>query len=94
VPQALTHGTLECDDKEASAAFYRDLVVLPVKRRRHLAPANRFTRMLDGPGAVHEAHRELSLVRGVTGILALQPRNGGVSFLFSDLDRNWWEVAS
>src|SRR2546425_4120485 len=25
VPQALTHGTLECHDKDASAAFYRDV---------------------------------------------------------------------
>jgi catechol 2,3-dioxygenase-like lactoylglutathione lyase family enzyme len=30
VPQALTHGTLECDDKEASAAFYRDVLGLQI----------------------------------------------------------------
>jgi catechol 2,3-dioxygenase-like lactoylglutathione lyase family enzyme len=30
VPQALTHGTLECDDKEASAAFYRDVLGLEI----------------------------------------------------------------
>ena len=30
VPQALTHGTLECDDKEASARFYRDVLGLQI----------------------------------------------------------------
>ena len=30
VPQALTHGTLECDDKEASARFYRDVLGLDI----------------------------------------------------------------
>src|SRR5919198_3028306 len=30
VPQALTHGTLECDDKGASAAFYRDVLGLEI----------------------------------------------------------------
>src|SRR5712691_6690941 len=30
VPQALTHGTLECDDKEASAAFYSGVLGLKI----------------------------------------------------------------
>src|SRR5207247_252363 len=30
VPQALTHGTLECRDKEASAAFYKDVLGLEI----------------------------------------------------------------
>lgn len=30
VPQALTHGTLECRDKDASAAFYRDVLGLEI----------------------------------------------------------------
>ena len=30
VPQALTHGTLECDDKEASAAFYSSVLGLQI----------------------------------------------------------------
>jgi catechol 2,3-dioxygenase-like lactoylglutathione lyase family enzyme len=117
VPQALTHGTLECDDKDASTAFYRDvlglqiagggrisvyikhsttpwyIVVLPMKRRKVLAPVNRFTLKLAGPDAVRQAHRELSSAGGVTEILDLQSGERGASFLFSDLDRNWWEVA-
>lgn len=30
VPQALTHGTLECDDKEASSRFYREVLGLEI----------------------------------------------------------------
>lgn len=30
MPQALTHGTLECDDRDASAAFYRDVLGLEI----------------------------------------------------------------
>jgi catechol 2,3-dioxygenase-like lactoylglutathione lyase family enzyme len=112
VPQALTHGTLECDDKDASTAFYRDvlgleiagggrisvyikhaatpwyIVVLPMKRRHRLAPVNRFTLTLESPQAVEAAHRELASTPGVTEIH--DPEEG--SFLFSDLDANWWEV--
>ncbi|HEX9395968.1 MAG TPA: VOC family protein [Burkholderiales bacterium] len=112
VPQALTHGTLECNDKAASAAFYRDvlglelagggristyvkhaatpwyLVVLPIpKRKKPLRPVNRFTLTLASPDAVREAHRDLAQINSCeTG-----PIHDG-SFLFADLDRNWWEV--
>src|SRR3954465_6994180 len=118
VPQALTHGTLECDDKEASAAFYRDvlgleiagggrisvyikhaatpwyIVVLPMKRRKHLSPASRFTLRMSGPEEVKDAHRALSSAKGVTELFELKQRDGRASFLLSDLDRNWWEVRS
>ena len=30
MPQALTHGTLECDDRDASAVFYRDVLGLEI----------------------------------------------------------------
>ena len=110
VPQALTHGTLECNDKEASAAFYRDvlgleiagggristyikhaatpwyLVVLPIpKRKKALRPVNRFTLQVDD---VRQAHRELE-----GKVAELRPIEGK-SFLFADLDRNWWEVTA
>lgn len=115
VPQALTHGTLECDDKEASAAFYSGvlglkiagggrlsvyvkheatpwyLVVLPIKRRKKfLRPENRFTLKLGSAAEVDSAYAELGRVKQVTEL----KRNGDASFLFSDLNRNWWEVAA
>ena len=118
VPQALTHGTLECDDKEASAAFYRDvlgleiagggrlsvyikhaaspwyIVVLPIPRRKKfLGPANRFTLTMSSADAVAEAYRELRGEKGVTELGAIEDGDRGASFLFADLNRNWWEVA-
>jgi hypothetical protein len=30
---------------------------------------------------------------GITVLEEVQQRNGHTSFTFSDLDRNWWEVA-
>jgi len=115
IPQALTHGTLECDDKEASAAFYSGvlgleiagggklsvyvkhrstpwyLVVLPIKRRKKfLSPANRFTLTLGSTAEVDAAFEELASAEGVTDLR----KNDAASFLFADLNRNWWEVTS
>ena len=119
VPQALTHGTLECDDKEASAAFCTNvlglqqagggrlsvyikhsatpwyLVVLPIKRRKKfLSPSNRFTLTLGSAEAVEDAHAELRSAKGVIEVQPLQRRDGRASFLFADLNRNWWEATS
>jgi catechol 2,3-dioxygenase-like lactoylglutathione lyase family enzyme len=119
VPQALTHGTLECDDREASAAFYSGvlglqiagggrlsvyikhaatpwyLVVLPIKRRKKfLRPANRFTLTLASAQEVEQAHAELRSMKNVTEVQPFERRNGGASFLFSDLNRNWWELSA
>jgi len=122
VPQALTHGTLECDDKEASVRFYRDvlglqivgggrissyikhpatpwyIVVLPIPRRRKfLSATNRFTLTVASAAEVREAHREFATAGKAAGITALEEvreRDGQTSFTFSDLDRNWWEVAA
>lgn len=113
MPQALTHGTLECDDKEASAAFYGGvlglqiagggrlsvyvkhpatpwyLVVLPIKRRKKfLSAASRFTLKLGSAAEVAAAYAELGRVRDVTELR----RNSEGSFLFADLNRNWWEI--
>jgi uncharacterized protein (DUF427 family) len=118
VPQALTHGTLECDDKDASAAFYRDvlglqiagggrisvyikhpatpwyIVVLPMKKRKPLAPVNRFTLKMSGSQAVRDARKELSAVKLISELRPLGENDGKASFVFSDLDRNWWEVSA
>jgi len=115
VPQALTHGTLECDDKDASAAFYRDvlglqiagggrisvyvkhpstpwyLVVLPMpKRKKPLRPVNRFTLTMRSADDVERAHHELG--SKATELQAIERGESCTSFLFADLDRNWWEV--
>jgi catechol 2,3-dioxygenase-like lactoylglutathione lyase family enzyme len=119
VPQALTHGTLECDDKEASAAFYHDvlglqiagggrisvyvkhpatpwyLVVLPIKKRKKfLRPVNRYTLAVASADEVESARRHLTNAKGVTELGAFEERAAGVSFVFADLNRNWWEITS
>jgi catechol 2,3-dioxygenase-like lactoylglutathione lyase family enzyme len=119
VPQALTHGTLECDDKEASVAFYSGvlglqiagggrlsvylkhaatpwyLVVLPIKRRKKfLGPASRFTLTLASAKEVEQAHADLRSMKSVTEVQPLERRDGGASFIFSDLNRNWWELSA
>ena len=87
-------GRLSVYVKHAATPWY--LVVLPIKRRKKfLSPANRFTLMLGSTKEVEDAHAELRLARGVTEVQPLQRRNGGgASFLLSDLNRNWWEVAA
>jgi catechol 2,3-dioxygenase-like lactoylglutathione lyase family enzyme len=119
IPQALTHGTLECDDKEASIRFYRDvlglqivgggrissyikhpstpwyIVVLPIpKRRKFLSVMNRFTLTVASAEEVLEAHREFTAAAGITALEEVRERDGQTSFMFGDLDRNWWEVAT
>jgi catechol 2,3-dioxygenase-like lactoylglutathione lyase family enzyme len=119
MPQALTHGTLECDDKEASARFYREvlgleiagggrvsvhikhpatpwyIVVIPGRKRHYLSQANRFTLTLASPDQVLGAHREFETSGRALGIMELggvRTAGAEVSVLFSDLDRNWWEI--
>ena len=120
VPQALTHGTLECDDKEASQRFYTAvlgleiagggristyirhpstpwyIVVLPMpKRKKFLSVANRFSLSVASEAEVARAHDKLAALGKAGGITALGDvtrEDGLVSFQFSDLDRNWWEI--
>jgi len=121
IPQAMTHGTLECDDKAASERFYREvlgleivgggrqsvyikylstpwyIVVLPQKKRTYLSPANRFTLELASAEEVADAHRRFAASAkeiGITELWDLEEKNGRVSFIFGDPDRNWWELAA
>ncbi|MDH3442732.1 MAG: VOC family protein [Deltaproteobacteria bacterium] len=121
VPQAMTHGTLNCDDKEASDKFLANVlgldiigggrmstyisvpkmgpwyvVVLPTAHRDYLSPANRFTLKVASADEVADAHKEFSTKGkelGITELWDLQ-ENGSVSFIFSDISKNWWEVTS
>lgn len=119
VPQAMSHGTLQCDNKEVSDRFYKDvlgldivgggrhstyikhpstpwyIVVLPMSRRDYLAPVNRFTLKLGTPDEVEKAHGEFSKAAnpyGITETWDLERKNSQVSFIFADLDKNWWEL--
>jgi catechol 2,3-dioxygenase-like lactoylglutathione lyase family enzyme len=121
IPQALSHGTLQCDDAKASRRFYTEvlgleiaggynmsqyikhaatpwyIVVLPRSPRQYLAPTNRFTFQLTSPAEVEKAHREFTAngrALGVTEVRNLEEAGDQLSFIFSDLDRNWWELTA
>jgi catechol 2,3-dioxygenase-like lactoylglutathione lyase family enzyme len=121
VPQAFTHGTLQCDDIEKSRRFYVEvlgleiaagfntaqyikhpstpwyIVVLQRSPRQYLAPVNRFTLQMAAAAQVEEAHREFAAHGkeiGIADLGKLDSANGKANFIFSDLDRNWWELTS
>jgi catechol 2,3-dioxygenase-like lactoylglutathione lyase family enzyme len=122
LPQALTHGTLQCDDLEKTRGFIIGVlgleqaggmsdrtvyvkhpatpwyvVMLPRKPRQYLAPVNRFTLQLATTAEVEAAHHEFALNKsqiGLNEIADLERADGKVSFIFSDLDKNWWELTA
>ena len=121
LPQAFTHGTLQCDDIERSRRFYVDvlgleiaagfnnaqyikhssapwyIVVLKRSPRQYLAPVNRFTLALGSKAEVERAHDEFVTKResiGITELGELDQTNGNVGFIFSDVDKNWWELTA
>jgi len=121
LPQAFTHGTLQCDNVERSRRFYVEvlgleiaagfntaqyikhpsspwyIVVLQRTPRQYLAPVNRFTLELGSAIEVEQAHREFAEKGdslGISELRNLENTNGTVNFIFSDLDKNWWELTS
>jgi catechol 2,3-dioxygenase-like lactoylglutathione lyase family enzyme len=121
VPQAFTHGTLQCDDVEKSRRFYVEvlgleiaagfntaqyikhpstpwyIVVLQRSPRQYLAPVNRFTLQLGSAAEVQQAHRDFATTRahlGLTELGKLKESGGKAYFIFSDLDKNWWELTN
>jgi catechol 2,3-dioxygenase-like lactoylglutathione lyase family enzyme len=121
LPQAFTHGTLQCDNVERSRQFYVDvlgleiaagfntaqyikhpstpwyIVVLQRSPRQYLAPVNRFTLQLRSAGEVEQAHRDF-VARGkevgIADLGKLENANGTANFIFSDPDKNWWELTA
>ena len=121
LPQAFTHGTLQCDDIERSRRFYVEvlgleiaagfniaqyikhpstpwyIVVLQRSPRQYLAPVNRFTLAMGSVPEVEQAHHELAMNKqaiGITELGDIHRANGKANFIFSDLDKNWWELTS
>ena len=119
LPQAFTHGTLQCDDIERSRRFYTEvlgleiaagfnaaqyikhpaspwyIVVLKRSPRRYLTPVNRFTLAMATADAVEQAHHEFDAKRqmiGITELGDLTSAGAQARFIFSDLDKNWWEI--
>ncbi len=121
LPQAFTHGTLQCDDIERSRRFYTEvlgleilagfnnaqyikhaaapwyIVVLKRSPRQYLAPVNRFALAMATPEDVEQAHRAFAAAGetiGITELRELEQADGRAHFIFSDLDKNWWELTA
>jgi catechol 2,3-dioxygenase-like lactoylglutathione lyase family enzyme len=121
LPQAFTHGTLQCDDIERSRRFYVDvlgleiaagfstaqyikhaatpwyIVVLQRSPRQYLAPVNRFTLQMSSAAEVKQAHHEFAARKNelaISELGKLENTDGKTNFIFSDLDKNWWELTS
>ncbi|MBM4262404.1 MAG: hypothetical protein FJ145_13365 [Deltaproteobacteria bacterium] len=121
VPQALTHGTLQCDDAEKTKNFHTQvlglelaggmneavyikhaatpwyIVMLARSARQYLAPVNRFTLQLASAEAVERANQEFTRRKSELAIHELgkvEDSAGRANFIFSDLDKNWWELTS
>jgi len=124
IPQAMTHGTMECTDLGASVKFYREALGLdvithvptvrphdikhpstpwyvvslevPAKNKHYLTPFQRYTVSVESPAALAQAHDGLRGRREefrITAIEDIEATPEMESFLLSDLDRNWWEIA-
>jgi catechol 2,3-dioxygenase-like lactoylglutathione lyase family enzyme len=124
IPQAVTHGTMECTHLDASVKFYQEALGLdvithvptirphdvkhpatpwyiaslevPPKNKHFLTPLQRYTVAVESPFALAEARRELCARRqefALTAVDEITETLEGQSFLLSDLDRNWWEIA-
>lgn len=121
LPQAFTHGTLQCDNTEKSRRFYVEvlgleiaagfnmaqyikhpsspwyIVVLERAPRQYLAPVNRFTLQLASKAEVEQAHRDFAAAgesMGITELGEFQANHNKANFIFSDLDKNWWELTT
>jgi hypothetical protein len=122
VPQALTHGTVQFQDIEATRSFYENVLGLEVVqlwpssiyvkhtdspwyivnlpfRAAPILPtrAQRFVLALESESQVEEAHHWFSSSAQTLGLTTVDPienADGIAQFIFSDLNRNWWEVTS
>jgi catechol 2,3-dioxygenase-like lactoylglutathione lyase family enzyme len=121
LPQAFTHGTLQCDNVERSRRFYVEvlgleiaagfntaqyikhpsapwyIVVLQRSPRQYLTAVNRFTLQMATSSEIEQAHREFAAngkELGIADLGKLGSAGGRANFIFSDLDKNWWELTS
>jgi catechol 2,3-dioxygenase-like lactoylglutathione lyase family enzyme len=84
------------DIKHPSTPWYVVSLEVPPKNKHYLTPLQRYTVAVESPSALAAAHRELEERAeefGLATIDEIEETPRGQSFLLSDLDRNWWEVA-
>jgi len=65
--------------------------------RQYLTAVNRFTLQMASTAEVEQAHREFTAKGkkiGIADLGKLDSAGGQANFIFSDVDKNWWELTS
>jgi catechol 2,3-dioxygenase-like lactoylglutathione lyase family enzyme len=85
-----------CYVKHPDTPWYIVCIQAQNPTRPRLSRYQRFTVALDSPNAVHKAHRELTENRyswQLRELEVVRESNDAASFLFADLNGNWWEIS-
>jgi catechol 2,3-dioxygenase-like lactoylglutathione lyase family enzyme len=81
--------------KHPASPWY--IVALQRSPRQYLASVNRFTLQIGSAAEVELAHQEFKTNRSqldITEVGTIESNNGKASCIFSDLDKNWWELTN
>jgi catechol-2,3-dioxygenase len=84
-----------CYVKHPDTPWYVVCIQAQNPNRRRLSPYQRFTIALSSRSAVHDAYRSLESTGDhwhLTQLEAIEESDRGTSFLFADLNGNWWEI--
>jgi catechol 2,3-dioxygenase-like lactoylglutathione lyase family enzyme len=86
-----------CYIKHPDTPWYVVCIQAQNPNRSRLSRYQRFTIALESPGAVRSAHHDFTANRDHWKLRALEEMNESkhaASFLFADLNGNWWEIGS
>jgi catechol 2,3-dioxygenase-like lactoylglutathione lyase family enzyme len=86
-----------CYIKHPTTPWYIVCIQSLKQNRQPLTKYQRFTLSVGTPDEVRDAHRSFQTQREhwkITNLEGVRENSGEVSFLFSDLNRNWWEITS
>ena len=86
-----------CYVKHPDTPWYVVCIKAQNANRPRLSRYQRFTISVESRAAVHDAHREFTANRDNWKLRTLEEvceANDAASFLFADLNGNWWEISS
>lgn len=86
-----------CYVKHPATPWYVVCIQALKQNRQHLSRYQRFTLAVDSADVVHDAYRSFESNRELWKVKDLEKIESSAdadSFLFSDLNGNWWEITS
>lgn len=94
----ITHvpGVIPHDIQHPDLPWYVVSLQVPAHKHKLLGPLQRFTITVASAGKLAEAHEKFQASRnefGISRITDIEDQAGGPSFMLSDRDQNWWEIA-